>query len=102
MTVSPTTRAIAGLGFTQIVGWGTTYLMPSVLGRELERDLGLTPELVFAGITVMFALSAVCSPRIGRIVDRLGARSLMATGSLVYALSLVGLASAQGPVSYMA
>ena len=102
MIVSPTTRAIAGLGFTQIVGWGTTYLMPSVLGRELQRDLGLSPELVFAGITVMFALSAVCSPRIGRIVDRLGARSLMATGSLVYALSLVGLASAQGPVSYMA
>jgi predicted MFS family arabinose efflux permease len=102
VTVSPTTRAIAGLGFTQIVGWGTTYLMPSVLGRELQRDLGLSPELVFAGITVMFALSAVCSPRIGRIVDRLGARSLMTTGSLIYALSLVGLASAQGPVSYLA
>jgi predicted MFS family arabinose efflux permease len=100
--ISPTARAIAGLGFTQIVGWGTTYLMPSVLGRELQRDLGLSPELVFAGITVMFALSAVCSPRIGRVVDRLGARSLMATGSLVYALSLVGLASAQGPMSYLA
>jgi MFS family permease len=102
VTVSPTTRAIAGLGFTQIVGWGTTYLMPSVLGREFQRDLDLSPELVFAGITVMFALSAVCSPRIGRIVDRLGARSLMATGSLVYALSLVGLASSQGPASYLA
>jgi MFS family permease len=102
VTITPTARAIAGLGFTQIVGWGTTYLMPSVLGRELQRDLGLSPELVFAGITVMFALSAVCSPRIGRIVDRLGARSLMTTGSLIYALSLVGLALAQGPVSYLA
>jgi MFS family permease len=100
--VSPTARAIAGLGFTQIVGWGTTYLMPSVLGRELQRDLGLSPELVFAGITVMFAINAVCSPRVGKIVDRLGARSLMATGSLIYALSLVGVALAQGPVSYLA
>ena len=68
MKVSPTARAIAGLGFTQIVGWGTTYLMPSVLGRDLQRDLGLSPELVFAGITVMFAISAVCSPRVGQIV----------------------------------
>jgi predicted MFS family arabinose efflux permease len=100
--LTPTTRAIAGLGFTQIVGWGTTYLMPSVLGRDLQRDLGLSPELVFAGITVMFAISAVCSPRVGKIVDRLGARSLMAAGSLVYALSLAGLASAQGPLSYFA
>ena len=102
MTVTPTARTIAGLGFTQIVGWGTTYLMPSVIGRELQDALGLTPELVFAGITVMFAVSAVCSPRVGRIVDRLGARRLMAAGSLVYALSLVGLASAQGPTSYLA
>ncbi|HYD06412.1 MAG TPA: MFS transporter, partial [Reyranella sp.] len=102
MTITPTARTVAGLGFTQIVGWGTTYLMPSVLGRELQDALGLTPELVFAGITVMFALSALCSPRVGKIVDRLGARKLMASGSLVYALSLVGLAGAQGPVSYLA
>jgi MFS family permease len=102
VTITPTTRAIAGLGFTQIVGWGTTYLMPSVLGRQLQEELGLTPELVFAGITVMFAVSAVCSPRIGRIVDRTGARRMMTSGSVIYALSLVGLASAQGPVSYLA
>ena len=102
MTLTPTARAILGLGFTQIVGWGTTYLMPSVLGRELQDALGLTPELVFAGITVMFAVSAVCSPRVGRIVDRTGARRLMAAGSVIYALSLVGLAAAQGPASYLA
>ena len=86
MSISPTTRAIAGLGFTQIVGWGTTYLMPSVLGRDLQRDLGLSPELVFAGITVMFAVSAVCAPRVGKVVDRIGARGLMAAGSVIYAL----------------
>jgi MFS family permease len=102
VTITPTTRAVAGLGFTQIVGWGTTYLMPSVLGRQFQESLGLTPELVFAGITVMFAVSAVCSPRIGRIVDRTGARRLMTAGSLVYALALAGLAFAQGPVSYLA
>jgi len=102
VTLTPTARAILGLGFTQIVGWGTTYLMPSVLGRELQDALGLTPELVFAGITVMFAVSAVCSPRVGRIVDRTGARRLMAAGSVIYALSLVGLAAAQGPASYLA
>jgi predicted MFS family arabinose efflux permease len=102
VTITPTARAILGLGFTQIVGWGTTYLMPSVLGRPLQESLGLTPELVFAGITVMFAVSAVCSPRIGRIVDRTGARRLMAGGSVVYAVSLVGLASARGPASYLA
>jgi predicted MFS family arabinose efflux permease len=102
VVLTPTARAILGLGFTQIVGWGTTYLMPSVLGRKFQEELGLTPELVFAGITVMFAVSAVCSPRVGKVVDRIGARSLMAAGSVVYALSLVALAASRGPASYIA
>jgi hypothetical protein len=42
-------------------------------------------------------VSAVCSPRVGKVVDRLGARSLMAAGSVVYALALVGARLSQGP-----
>jgi len=102
VTLTPTTRAVAGLGFTQIVGWGTTYLMPSVLGPHIQDDLGIPSELVFTGITVMFAVGALCSPRIGRIVDRTGARSVMTAGSLVYALALAALSMSQGPVSYLA
>ena len=63
MSVSPaakvTSLATAGLGFTQIVGWGTTFLMPSVLGRHMEDSLGLPSEIVFSGITVMFAVGAI-------------------------------------------
>jgi MFS family permease len=102
MALSPTARVTLGLGFTQIVGWGTTYLMPSVLGRHLQDDLGISSELVFAGITVMFAVNAICSPRIGKVVDRIGARSLMATGSVIYALALVGVSMSQGALSYLA
>jgi MFS family permease len=99
--VTPTTRAIAGLGFTQIVGWGTTFLMPSVLGRHMEEALGLPSEIIFSGITVMFAVGAIFSPRIGRLIDRTGARAIMATGSVLCALSLAALAFSQGMVSYL-
>ncbi len=105
MRISPAARpafwATAGLGFTQIVGWGTTFLMPAVLGRHMGDDLGLPSEIVFAGITVMFGVGAVFSPRIGRVIDRTGARSIMAIGSVVYALSLTALASSQGAVTYL-
>jgi len=93
--------ATAGLGFTQIVGWGTTFLMPAVLGRHIGDDLGIASEIVFSGITVMFAVGAIFSPRIGRVIDRTGARSMMAAGSVVYALSLAALAFSQGMVSYL-
>ena len=62
MIATPTARVTLGLGFTQIVGWGTTYLMPSVLGRRIQDDLAIPSELVFAGITVMFGVGALLSP----------------------------------------
>jgi len=98
---SPAARATIGLGFTQIVGWGTTFLMPSVLGRHIEDALGLPTEIVFGGITVMFAVGAILAPRVGRLIDRTGARTLMAAGSVLYALSLSALALSQGMTTYL-
>jgi predicted MFS family arabinose efflux permease len=99
--ITPAHRATAGLGFTQIVGWGTTFLMPSVLGRHMEDSLGLGSEVIFGGITVMFAVGAVFAPRVGRLIDRSGARIIMASGSVLYAVSLTGLAFSQGLASYL-
>lgn len=101
MIVTPAAKATIGLCLTQIVGWGTTFLMPSVLGRHFERDLGLPTEIVFGGITVMFGVGALFAPRVGRLLDRTGARSVMAIGSVVYALSLAALSFSQGLVSYL-
>ena len=101
MTLSPALRATAGLGFTQIVGWGTTFLMPAVLGRHIQESLGLASEVVFAGITVMFGVGALLAPQVGRLIDRTGARTLMASGSALYAVSLAALAFSQGLVSYL-
>lgn len=95
---APVGRATLGLGVTQIIGWGTTFLMPSVLGQQIEDELGMPSELVFAGITVMFGVGALFAPRIGRLMDRTGPRLVMASGSLAYAVSLAILAFCQGPV----
>lgn len=101
MIVTPAAKATIGLGLTQIVGWGTTFLMPSVLGRHIERDLGLASEIVYGGITVMFGVGALFAPWVGRLLDRTGARTVMAVGSIVYALSLAALSFSQGLVSYL-
>ena len=101
MKVTAAAKATVGLCLTQIVGWGTTFLMPSVLGRHFERDLDLPSEVVYGGITVMFGVGALFAPRVGRLLDRTGARSVMAIGSVVYALSLAALSFSQGLVSYL-
>jgi predicted MFS family arabinose efflux permease len=105
VTLSPAARptwlTTAGLGFTQIVGWGTTFLMPAVLGRHIGESLGLASEVVFAGITVMFGVGSLLAPLVGRLIDRSGARTIMASGSALYAVSFTALAFAQGLVSYL-
>lgn len=93
--------ATIGLGFTQIVGWGTTFLMPAVLGRHIGESLGLASEIVFAGITVMFGVGSLLAPQVGRLVDRIGARTIMASGSALYAVSIAALAFSQGIASYL-
>lgn len=100
MKFSAAHRATLGLGVTQIVGWGTTFLMPSVLGRHMQDSLAIPGEYIFAGITVMFAVGALFSPQVGRLMDRTGARLVMASGSMLYALTLGLLAASQGMAGY--
>lgn len=101
MKITPAAKATIGLGLTQIVGWGTTFLMPSVLGRPIGRDLGLPSEVIYGGITVMFGVGALFAPRVGRLLDRNGARGVMAAGSVLYAAALAALSFSQGLASYL-
>ncbi len=100
-TPGATARVTLGVGFTQIVGWGTTYLMPSVLGRHIQDALNIPAEMVFAGVTVMAAVGAICAPKVGRFVDRRGARLVMAVGSVVYGLALALLSQAEGAATWL-
>lgn len=95
-------RLISILSVSQLLGWGTTFDMPSVLGRAMARDLDMPFETIFGGLSVMMAVVALASPRIGRLLVSLGAARVLATGSGILAIGLAGLASAQGPVSYFA
>lgn len=93
-------RAIVGLAATQIVGWGTTYYVPSVLAPEFRASLGLSQEAVFGGITVMLLVGAAAAPATSRLIERRGARVALMLGSALMALALVLLSQAQGVWSY--
>ena len=93
--------SIIGLGISQIVGWGSTFFIPSVMGRHIGEDLRLPAEVIFAGPTIMFVVGALLAPRMGRIVDRKGARTLMAVGSIVAACGLTALSFTRGPYTYI-
>ncbi|MBP1850906.1 MFS transporter [Rhizobium halophytocola] len=95
-------RLIAVLAVSQIVGWGTTFDMPGVLGRTIAGDLDLANEVAFAGLTVMMVTGGLLGPLTGRLLSRHGAARVLASGSVSFALGLALLALAAGPILYFA
>ena len=97
----PFFRAVAGLGTTQLIGWGTTFSAIPIFGTPIAADLDLAREWVFGGITVMLLVSALVAPRAGKLVDRVGARPLMVVGSIVAAGAMLWQSIAWNLPSYL-
>jgi MFS family permease len=101
-TVSRITTVVLGVGLTSLIGWGTSFAAIAVLGSTIARDLGLSRELVFGGITVMLAASGLAAPRCGRLLDQEGPRRVMSLGSVLIAVSLALMSQSRGVVSFWA
>lgn len=95
-------RAILALAATQIVGWGSTYFLPAMLGAQMARDLGMSVSFAFAGVTIMLVVGAFVGPVYGRFADRRGPHALLVAGSFLMALALLGLGLSTGPIGYAA
>lgn len=97
---SPTTRAVAALSVTQLVGWGATFWLPAVTGPAMALELGMPLPMVMAGPTVMLVVMAPVSWLLGNSFERVGARPIMVLGSVVGAAGLLALGLAGSQVTY--
>ena len=86
---------ILALGTTQTLAWASSYYIPAILADPIARDLGISSNWVFAAFSASLVLSAVLGPRIGRQIDLVGGRSVLAISNVTLAAGLVllGLAS---------
>jgi predicted MFS family arabinose efflux permease len=92
---SASQRLVVGaLGFTQILGYGTTFYLPAILGLPISSDTGWPLPWVVAGLSIGMLCGGLASPVVGKAIDRHGGRPVLATGSLLLALGLAGIASA--------
>jgi MFS family permease len=92
--------ALAGLGATQIIGYGTVYYAFSILAADMARDLGRSEAWTFGAFSVALLVGSFVAPPAGRLADRFGAGRMMAAGSVAVALTLVLAALSPGPVSF--
>lgn len=80
---------VIGLGITQIIGYGSLYYTFAVVEPSIARELGLTSTWTFGCLSVALLLGGFAAPWAGRLIDRHGARPVMALGSVAAALALL-------------
>ena len=99
MTTGQRTRTVGALGAAQTLAWASSYYLPAMLAVPMARDLGVSAPTVFAAFSFALVVSALLGPYAGRTIDRWGGRPVLMGTSLVFALGLVMLGCAHGPVT---
>ncbi|WP_183739988.1 arsenite efflux MFS transporter ArsK [Rhizobium sp. BK196] len=94
--------AIAALGVTQIIGYGTLYYSFSILAPDMAATLGWSNEWTFGALSVALLAGGLTAPWLGVLIDRIGAGRVMTSGSAAAAIALVACAYAPGKASYVA
>jgi len=79
--------AVTFVFMTLFNGSGTFVF--SLFVRPLGAALGWGRAEVMAGFTIFYATMGLASPAVGRLVDRYGARAVIAAGALVMGLGFV-------------
>ncbi len=87
--------ATLGMGVSMTVGYGTLYYSFSILAPEIAREFGWSQSFVFAVFSIGLLGGAVSAPIVGRLIDRFGARPVLAFGSILAAAMLAGLSMVQ-------
>jgi MFS family permease len=100
-TLAPELRKpVHSLGATQIIGWGTIFYLPTLLGPVLADGEGWSRTATFGIFSAALIVNALCVRLVGRRIDRFGGRAVMTIGSLLATLGLLILALSPNVMTY--
>lgn len=83
-------RAVAALGVTQIIGYGTLYYAFPIAVPALAASHGVSQTWLYGVFSAGMLAGGLIAPQVGRAMDRHGAPRVMALGSLLCGV-LLGL-----------
>ncbi len=83
------------LGGAQTLAWASSYYLPAIVADAMAADVGVSSAWVFGAFSLSLLSSAMLAPRIGRTIDAVGGRGVLAASNIVLALGLILLGVAQ-------
>ena len=82
-------RVITFLGIGQILVWGSSYYLPTVLAKPVSDDTGWPMTWVVGALSAGLLVSGLVSPRVGHLVERHGGRPVLAASAILLAIGLL-------------
>lgn len=98
----PLVRSVNALGITQITAWGTSYYCLGVLAKPIAAETGWAISTIFLGFSVALVVMGLISTWVGRLIDRVGARTVMSIGTVIVSAGLLGLSQVRDVATYLA
>ena len=83
---------VPALGVTQILAWGSSYYLPTVLAQPIAAETGWPLTWVVAGLSLGLLVAGLVSPWIGRKIHTLGGRPVLAASAILIASGQIILA----------
>ncbi|MEJ1158156.1 arsenite efflux MFS transporter ArsK [Prosthecomicrobium sp. N25] len=103
---SPRAPSIAAavwlLGLTQNVGYGTLYYAMAILAADMGASFGVSSAWIFGALSAALLAGGLAAPVAGRRIDRHGAGTVMAIGSVLAAAAMAALAAAPNLAAFVA
>lgn len=93
---------ITVLGITQILAWGSTFYLLTVLAPVIAAETGWPKTFVVGGLTLGLVAASLVSPRVGRAVEATGGRPVLVGSALTMAAGLLALGLAESRIAYLA
>jgi hypothetical protein len=82
---------IIALGTTQTLAWASSYYLPAILADPIAKSLGVSSTWFFGVFSAALIISALLGPRVGRQIDAVGGRGVLAASNVVLAAGLCAL-----------
>lgn len=85
---------ISALGLVQILAWGSSFYLMTVLAKPIAADMGWPLAWVIGALSAALLAAGLASPAVGAAIGRRGGREVLAAGCLMLAAGLTVIALA--------
>lgn len=93
---------VSALGIIQILTWGSSFYLLSVLAAPLTQDTGWPLAWVVGGLSGGLLVAGLVSPHVGTFIGEHGGRPVLAFAAVILALGLAILGLAPSLPAYLA